>query len=325
LNGRKGTRRAGKRPQAIGQGVERSSPACLERGRDRIRAIGRLEDGVDHEALVSDADRIELAGRSRNLAQRGSIGPGDEHEGGLAGVGEGIDRGGKARLLHLQAGVRPQARRAVRRRLEKARPRAREREQTQRVARGRGVEEHVIERHGRRLAGEELGELVERGDLHRARAGELLAQLGDLRLVPHGAIRCDHALAVGVGRLLRIDVERPQAFHSGDRRWAPRKLRAEHLAEVRRGIGADEEDSLARVREADRRRAGQRGLADATLAREEEKSGRIFEEGRHGVAVAPHASANTRRAFSRKKSSRASASSPSSSTPTLASLGVIIG
>ena len=39
----------------------------------------------------------------------------------------------------------------------------------------RGVEQHVVERHRRLVAGEKLRELVERGDLHGARAGELLA------------------------------------------------------------------------------------------------------------------------------------------------------
>ena len=39
----------------------------------------------------------------------------------------------------------------------------------------------------------------------------------------------------------------------------------EHLVEVRRGIGADEQDALPRIGEPDRSRARERGLPDASL------------------------------------------------------------
>ena len=119
----------------------------------------------------------------------------------------------------------PEARGPLGGRLQEARPCARQAEEPQRVSGRRRVEEHVIERHARFVAREQLGELVERGDLHGARPGELLAQLGDLGLGPDGAVRRDHALAVVVGRLLGIDVEGGEPVDAGDRRGSIRERR----------------------------------------------------------------------------------------------------
>ena len=124
-------------------------------------------------------------------------------------VDERVERLDEARLLHLQAGVRPEARRALVRRLEERRPRARKTQETQRVARRRRVEQDVIERSV--LAREQRSERIERGDLDGARAGELLAELGDLGLRPDRSIRRDDALAVSVGRSIGIDVQREES------------------------------------------------------------------------------------------------------------------
>ena len=53
---------------------ERFAAPPLERDRDGVGAIGRLEDGVHHEALVLEAERRELAARARRLAERGGSG-----------------------------------------------------------------------------------------------------------------------------------------------------------------------------------------------------------------------------------------------------------
>ena len=126
-------------------------------------------------------------------------------------IAQGLDRGGEPRLLHLQPRVGTEARGSLGGRLQESRPDARQAEEPQRVPGRRGVEQHVVERHGRLVARKKLSELVERRDLDGARASELLAQLGDLVFGPDGPIGGDHALAVLVGRLLGIDVERRRA------------------------------------------------------------------------------------------------------------------
>ena len=93
----------------------------------------------------------------------------------------------------------------------------------------------------------------------------------------------DDALAVVVRRLLGVDVQRREAGHVRHRRRRRRELHAEHLVEVRGRVGADEQHALARVGEADGRRAGRGGLADAALAREEEDARRIPDQCGHGL------------------------------------------
>ena len=68
-------------------------------------------------------------------------------------------------------------------------------------------------------------------------------------------IRSRYAL----GRRLRVDVHRRQVRHARDRRWASLpSVDAEHLVEVRRRVGADEQHPLAR------RRPGATAVAQAT-------------------------------------------------------------
>ena len=63
---------------------------------------------------------------------------------------ESAHRGSEAVVVHRQARVRAEARRAVLVRVEERRPRARQLEQAERVARRRRVEDHVIEPRRRR-------------------------------------------------------------------------------------------------------------------------------------------------------------------------------
>jgi hypothetical protein len=81
------------------------------------------------------------------------------------------------------------------------------------MARRRGVEHDVIEGlRGGRVA-EELRELVERGDLDGARSRELLLHARDRDRRKHAAVGPDHALPVVVRRLLRVDVQRREAWN----------------------------------------------------------------------------------------------------------------
>ena len=71
---------------------------------------------------------------------------------------------------------------------------------------------------------------------------------------------------------------RPQAGHARDRRGLLAQHGAEDLVEVAGRVGADQQHLLAAVGQGDRRGAGQRGLADAALAGEEQVARRVVEE-----------------------------------------------
>jgi hypothetical protein len=86
----------------------------------------------------------------------------------------------------------------------------------------------------------------------------------------HAPVRPHHALAVGVGGGLGIDVQRDRARAPGTARGVAAERRLEHLVEVRGRVGADQQHAPPAVGERDGRRAGDAGLADAALAGEEE-------------------------------------------------------
>ena len=177
-----GSRIVGSPCNRAGISRKRRAPPLLERDCHRIGAVGRLEHRVDDELLVLDAERLELARRPIRLTQRSAIGPRDEHEGRARSVAQRLDCSSEPGLLHLESRVRAEARRALGGRFEEAGPGARQAQKPQGVSGRRRVEQHVIERHAPLVACQEFRELVERGDLDCARAGELFAQLVDLAL-----------------------------------------------------------------------------------------------------------------------------------------------
>ena len=142
------------------------------------------------------------------------------------------------------------------------------------MPRRRRVEDDVIESARDLAAGQELGELVEGGDLGRAGAGELLLHRRDGIGLHDAAHRPDDPVAIRLRRGLGVDVEQEQAGHARHGgRFVLAHLDVEDLPEVRRRIGAHEQHALAGIREVDCDRAGERRLADAALAGEEQVSG----------------------------------------------------
>jgi len=129
-------------------------------------------------------------------------------------------------------------------------------------------------------AGQQRREGVEGGDLDGAAAGELLLHAADRRLGQQAAVGADHALAVGGGRRFRVDVQRRQTRHARYRRGRVRQPRLQNLVEVGGRIGADQQHAPARLGQLHRAGRGQRGLAHAALAGEEEMAG--VQIGRHG-------------------------------------------
>jgi hypothetical protein len=103
--------------QPGGHLAQRFTAPLLKRDRDPIGAVGRLEHRVDHEVLVPDAKRLELARCPIGFTQRGAIRTRDEHDDRVLSIAQGCDRRGESRLLHLQPRVWAQARGALRGRL----------------------------------------------------------------------------------------------------------------------------------------------------------------------------------------------------------------
>jgi hypothetical protein len=131
---------------------------------------------------------------------------------------------------------------------------------------------------GLRAVGQQGRKLVEGGDLRRAGSRQLLPHRRQFLRRRSRFQRRQHALTVRLGGIVGIDVQHRQAGRPGDRYWRVAQLDAEHLIEVRGRIGADEEHLLAGVGQRQRRGGGQRSLANATLAGEEEMPGRAADE-----------------------------------------------
>ena len=150
------------------------------------------------------------------------------------------------------------------------------------MTRGRRIEDDVVHVTHQRRIGKEPRERVERGDLRGARAREALGHLRDGGVGEKAPDRPDDALPVLGSRGLGVDVEGGEARHGRDRTDAVRHLGLENLAQVRSGIGRDEEYALARIGEGDRGGRGQARLAHATLPGEEEVARGMFNDVKHG-------------------------------------------
>jgi hypothetical protein len=120
---------------------------------------------------------------------------------------------------------------------------------------------------------EQPRELVERGDLNGAGAGQLLTDLLHLCLGSLANVRSEGSLPVGLGGLLRIDVERHQPWHSRHGRRLAGEAHPQHLIEVGGRVRADEQHAPARIGRTNGRRASERCLAHSAFAREEQVGG----------------------------------------------------
>jgi hypothetical protein len=262
----------------LGQG---DGPPTLERGGHRVVCQRGPKDPIDHQLLIANPEGAQLPRRTLRLAQRRGFGARDEHDRGQRWIREGLLGRSEALMAQGEARMGPEAGRAAGVGVEELAPCPGQRQQAERVTAGRRVEHHVLDlravapRH-------EPGKLVERGDLRGARAGELLAHPRQLLRGLLAAVGREHPLAVRLGRRLRIDVHRGQPRNAGDRGGRGPQGDAQHLAQVRRRVGADEQHPAPPIREGNGRRARERGLADSAFAGEEEVA-RGLEEGIHGV------------------------------------------
>ena len=225
-HGVKGAQRdliAGERAQRVGQVGQRARPLGFDGAGDRVIGQAGVKNAVDHKPLVGQAQRPQLDRGAPSLGERAGIRSRDQHHGRLLRVGQRRHRGLKARLLHLQARVRPEAGCAAIVAGEEPGPGLGQAQQPQRVTGRRGVEHDVVVAGGVGPAFgpafgidfEQRGEFVERGDLGGAGAGELLANGCALR---ERALRLhlgEHALAIGFGGVVGVEVQHREAGGAG--------------------------------------------------------------------------------------------------------------
>ncbi|MDQ0146032.1 hypothetical protein J2T23_001925 [Pseudarthrobacter niigatensis] len=100
------------------------------------------------------------------------------------------------------------------------------------VARRRGIENNVVVLAVAAVVGKQACELVEGGDLGGARTGEALRDPRQLRVRKDPAGRANDPLPVGLGSLLRVDLQGPETWHAADRGDSVAHLLAEHLANI---------------------------------------------------------------------------------------------
>src|SRR5579864_4415652 len=115
---------------------------------------------------------------------------------------------------------------------KKTSPCLRQAEQSQGMARRRGVKDDVVE--SRSPASNQARKLIKRSDLCGASAGELLTHRGALHF---GNVRCklrEHARAIGLGSGLRVGVHGREAWYVRDRTWGIGERLTEHLIQVGR-------------------------------------------------------------------------------------------
>ena len=173
-------------------------------------------------------------------------------------------------LALFQSRQLAEARRAVRAFADKGAPCRGELQHPQRVSRRGRVENDVVVVPLNLRIGDEVGKGVERRDLHRAGAGQLLFHVLYDALGQFAAVGAYDAPAVFGGGLLRVEVYDRQPRRLGDRRAVSVQCLPEHILQVGCGIGADQEDFIAPVGQPDGGCAGDRGLAYAAFAREKE-------------------------------------------------------
>ena len=113
-----------------------------------------------------------------------------------------------------------------------------------------------------------------------AGAGQLLAHGCQFGLAGFGAHLRDDPPSIGLCRRIGVDVQHRQARCAGHRRRRVAKFDPQHLVEVGRCIGADQQHLAARVGQLQRGSRRQRSLAHPPLAREEQVSRRVVQESR---------------------------------------------
>ena len=211
---------------------------------------------------------MEFCRSARDLGDGAGVGSRDQDHRGLRGVAERRQGRAEARFLHLEARMRPQAAGAAVVVGEETAPGLGQAEQSQRVAGGCGVEDHML-----KLAAvfrQQRRKLIKGRNLRRAGPRELLAHGCPFRGGAAGGHLGDHALAVGFRSRARIDIEHREPRGIRHRRGRVAQRDAEHFVQIGGRIGADQQHRLAGIGQCQRGSRRQRGLADAAFPGKEQ-------------------------------------------------------
>ena len=269
----------GQRRQGFGNGAERRLFALVDRSRQRVACRFHLgQDAVDDQVLLTQPDGGEFFMGAGDFAQGRLLGARDQDQPGAAAIGQCIDGGLVLLALLFQASQRAETRSVALAFLQESAPCAGQLQQPYRVPRRCGVEDDVVVIPGQRGIGQQCRELVECGDFRGAGPRELFLDALDHRIGQDTAHRPDEAVAIGLCRRLRVDLQRRQPRHVGDRGDAVADGDAEHLPDVGGRVGADQQHILPGLGQTDRGRAGDGSLAHPALAGEEQEARRLFEE-----------------------------------------------
>jgi hypothetical protein len=241
---------------------------------DRI-AVQRIDQHpVDDQTLVRDPEIGQFTSSVRRHREGATIGPRDERQHRHRRVAQHRDGPRVDRPVILQAAERPEATRRVRVRAQVLAPRGGQAQQSQRVPRRRRVEHHVVVRPDDRLVREQPGERVERRDLDRARARELLLPRHELCVGQDTPIRPDHPRPVLVGGDVRVQIHQIETSDPRGRARMLARMHLEHVAQIRRRVRRHQQHPPAGIRQRHRDTGRHRGLSDAALAGEEHEPGR---------------------------------------------------
>ena len=228
--------------------------------------------------LLRQADRREFFMGAGNFAQGGFLRARHQNQARALRIGQRIDGGLVLAALLFEAGQGTQAGGIALAFVEKAAPGAGQLQQADGVAGGRRIEDDVVVIGGQGRVHEQGGEFVEGGDLGGAGAGELLLDALDDGIGQHPAHGADDAIAVNLRRGLRVDLQRAEVRNRGDGGNPVADTDTEHLADVGRRVGADQQHAAAKRGQLHGAGAGNRGLADAALAGEEQEARRLVEK-----------------------------------------------
>ena len=140
---------------------------------------------------------------------------------------------------------------------------------------GSGVKNDVVVLGRQCIVGQQRCELVEGRNFSRASAGKLLFDALDDGIRQNPTHRADNAVTVCLRCSLRVDFHCRQAGNPRNDRDLVTNTDAKYLAYVGRWISADEQHALSGLGKLNSRCAGNRSLAHAAFAGEEEKARRL--------------------------------------------------
>ena len=143
---------------------------------------------------------------------------------------------------------------------------------------GGRIEQDVVEFGSRAGIAQEPRELIEGRDFDGAGAGKLFFHARDGCVWKYASVRPHKALPILAGNRLGINIQGPQAGDFGHGRRLAAQRNPQHLIQVRRRIGANQQDSFPAICQLHGRSAGERGLSDASFARKEQVSCGLLDE-----------------------------------------------